>query len=215
MLAKKLAERVRYCPYCNAETVYAFNFRKDGKLHLAKSAFDHFYPRSRYPFLGLSLYNLIPSCTRCNSSFKHEDYQAVREMAHPYVDDVHAGMVFDLLFKDQRAFTYCRADDIASILFRERSGKSCPGGVALGRIFHHETVYSELFKEEAADAFCSAHRYPESYIETCTNDLQKAGLPKADIERLLYRSPLDERKIDLHRHGKMIVDIVSTYRASS
>lgn len=31
---------------------------------------DHFLPQSKYPFLSLCLYNLIPSCYSCNSKFK-------------------------------------------------------------------------------------------------------------------------------------------------
>lgn len=28
--------------------------------------FDHFYDKSDYPYLSMSLYNLIPSCSSCN-----------------------------------------------------------------------------------------------------------------------------------------------------
>ncbi|MEN4760277.1 hypothetical protein ABEG63_08105 [Chryseobacterium sp. C39-AII1] len=31
---------------------------------------DHFLPKSDFPFLSLSIYNLIPSCYSCNSKFK-------------------------------------------------------------------------------------------------------------------------------------------------
>ena len=215
MLAKVLMQRIKYCPYCNAETVYAFDFIRDEKLRLAKSAFDHFYPRARYPFLGLSLYNLIPSCTRCNTSFKHDDYGSTLLMAHPYVDDVHRGMEFRLLFKNHHAFVFCRDQDIDTVLFQERVAGQCPGGVEWARTFHHETVYTELFRSEAADAYCSAIRYPKSYVANCTDDLRRAGLPEADIERLLYRCPIDDAQVDRYRHGKMIVDIVKAARIAS
>lgn len=215
MLAKVLMQKIKYCPYCNAETVYAFNFMKNGELKLAKSAFDHFYPRDRYPFLGLSLYNLIPSCTRCNTSLKHDEYRAVLSMAHPYVDDVHQGMKFRVLFRKHHAFVFCRDQDIDAVLFRERVAGQCPGGVEWDRMFQHEAVYTELFKSEAADAYCSAIRYPKTYIENCTDDLRRAGLPEADIERLLYRCPIDDSQVDRYRHGKMIVDIVKDARRAA
>ena len=60
---------VRYCPYCNAETV--------GTAHLPSSEhvpdIDHILPKSSYPLLSLSLYNLVPVCNRCNSRFKKDD----------------------------------------------------------------------------------------------------------------------------------------------
>jgi len=45
---------------------------------------DHFYPRSRYPFLGTSFYNLIPSCHQCNSSVKGAKNPLDENLTHPY-----------------------------------------------------------------------------------------------------------------------------------
>lgn len=57
---------VKFCPYCNDEPIHIINSsRKKYRPHL-----DHFLPKSRYPFLGVSLHNLIPAGTRCNSYFK-------------------------------------------------------------------------------------------------------------------------------------------------
>lgn len=33
-----------------------------------KFQFNHFYDKGTYPYLALSFYNLIPSCSTCNSS---------------------------------------------------------------------------------------------------------------------------------------------------
>jgi len=49
------------CPYCNRN--YTFTLSKTRKI---KPQIDHFYPTSRYPFLAISYYNLIPSCETCN-----------------------------------------------------------------------------------------------------------------------------------------------------
>lgn len=32
---------------------------------------DHVLPKSEFPFFSLSIYNLVPSCSSCNSKFKH------------------------------------------------------------------------------------------------------------------------------------------------
>lgn len=50
------------CPYCNRQ--YTFTARKNGVK--ARPQFDHFYPKSLYPYLAVSVYNLIPSCALCN-----------------------------------------------------------------------------------------------------------------------------------------------------
>lgn len=50
---------IRTCPYCNA--MLAINVGKKARYQI-----DHFFPKSRYPYLSISLFNLIPSCNNCN-----------------------------------------------------------------------------------------------------------------------------------------------------
>ncbi|MDQ7066856.1 MAG: hypothetical protein Q9M40_01995 [Sulfurimonas sp.] len=45
------------CPYCNRNTIYNITNK-----NRRTSDLDHFYPKSKYPFLAVSFYNLIPSC---------------------------------------------------------------------------------------------------------------------------------------------------------
>ena len=51
---------LKTCPYCNIGFVY--NRTKDR----AQAQLDHFYNKNKYPYLAISLYNLIPSCPSCN-----------------------------------------------------------------------------------------------------------------------------------------------------
>ena len=53
---------INTCSYCNRSYIYSIRSRS-GDL---KPQIDHFYPKSVYPFLGMSYYNLIPSCSVCN-----------------------------------------------------------------------------------------------------------------------------------------------------
>lgn len=52
----------RVCPYCNRQ--YTFTARKNEVR--VRPQFDHFFPQSLYPYLAISVYNLIPSCALCN-----------------------------------------------------------------------------------------------------------------------------------------------------
>lgn len=47
------------CPYCNRNYINCRDQRMGSQL-------DHFYPKSKYPFFAISLFNLIPSCSVCN-----------------------------------------------------------------------------------------------------------------------------------------------------
>lgn len=86
------------CAYCNRSYTYSLS-KKDG----IKPELDHFYPKSKYPFLGLSFYNLIPSCQTCNGfGGKEEKDPLLENMVSPY-----------LLEHDTFYFTY----DVKSIDF--------------------------------------------------------------------------------------------------
>lgn len=54
---------IKSCVYCNAQ--YATTATIKGKI-AATYDLDHYYPKSRYPFLCTSFYNLVPVCARCN-----------------------------------------------------------------------------------------------------------------------------------------------------
>lgn len=51
------------CPYCNRN--YIDIYSKNKKLYF-KGELDHYYPKSKYPHLALSLFNMIPVCKTCN-----------------------------------------------------------------------------------------------------------------------------------------------------
>ncbi len=69
------------CAYCNRSYTYSLS-KKDG----IKPELDHFYPKSKYPFLGLSFYNLIPSCQTCNGfGGKEEKDPSLKNMVSPYL----------------------------------------------------------------------------------------------------------------------------------
>ncbi|WP_282065682.1 hypothetical protein [Vibrio rotiferianus] len=59
--------KFKVCIYCNRN--YTSNFLSKGR---AKPTFtlDHFYQKEKHPIFSLSLYNLIPSCSVCNSTIK-------------------------------------------------------------------------------------------------------------------------------------------------
>lgn len=78
------------CPYCNrihTHTVVLTAISKASKsTKLVRPEFDHFYSKARYPFLGISFYNLIPSCTICNSTLKGEKEMTIKTHCHPYLE---------------------------------------------------------------------------------------------------------------------------------
>lgn len=65
------------CPYCNRDYINSRSKRIVG------AELDHFYPRSKFPFFSVSLYNLVPVCAKCNHIKSHD----VKEFVSPFEED--------------------------------------------------------------------------------------------------------------------------------
>jgi 5-methylcytosine-specific restriction endonuclease McrA len=83
---------IKSCLYCNAQFTLVVH---NGNKNLAKFQFDHFFPKKKYPYLSISLYNLIPSCASCNQCKTDRNYQ-FNEIAHPFRDDFQALTQFEI-----------------------------------------------------------------------------------------------------------------------
>ena len=70
---------VKVCPFCNRiYTTTLFN-------RSVRPAFDHFYPKSIYPYLAVSLFNLIPICDICNKAKSdHAEIYRKKQIIYPY-----------------------------------------------------------------------------------------------------------------------------------
>jgi hypothetical protein len=83
---------IEVCPYCNLLEVFVY---QDAGRHLAIVSYDHFYDKATYPYLCLSLYNLIPSCSVCNENFKHGLAFTIDSHLHPYLDCYNSTNTFN------------------------------------------------------------------------------------------------------------------------
>lgn len=72
---------INTCVYCNR--IYTKTVVNPSKI--TRPEFDHWYPKSTYPLLALSFYNLIPSCHICNSSVKSTTLMNTTDYLHPYI----------------------------------------------------------------------------------------------------------------------------------
>lgn len=77
--------KYKFCPYCQQNM--AITLYRDEKLQAIRPTLDHYYPKSLYPYLSLSLYNLVPSCFNCNSSLKGDTDFFLEPHLHPYEDN--------------------------------------------------------------------------------------------------------------------------------
>jgi hypothetical protein len=69
------ASGIKACVYCNAQSTVVIDYKyfnnktkKKVRVKKAKLELDHYYAKSKYPFLCTSFYNLYPVCGNCNKS---------------------------------------------------------------------------------------------------------------------------------------------------
>lgn len=72
------------CPYCNIDPIYKFQ-EPDRKIIV--TSVDHYYDQATYPYLSLTLSNLIPVCKVCNETFKNSLPFCIKTHTHPYIDN--------------------------------------------------------------------------------------------------------------------------------
>ncbi|MEF7496540.1 HNH endonuclease [Lysinibacillus sphaericus] len=83
----------RVCPYCDRQFVYSF-IKGNKKV---RAELDHFLPKSNYPYLGLSIFNLVPSCHQCNSTFKGTIDPISYTIIYPFTESFGKDVTVDII----------------------------------------------------------------------------------------------------------------------
>lgn len=76
--------KIETCPYCLRN--YSTNYVEKGE-NKTMADLDHYYPKSLYPYLALSLYNFIPSCLHCNRSLKKQKVLSYKYYPYSSIDN--------------------------------------------------------------------------------------------------------------------------------
>lgn len=82
----KIENNINVCPYCDIDTT----------TNKGNNQVEHFWPKSKYPFLAMNAYNLVSSCVSCNMPNEGKgttDYQII---TMPYVSQVGDKISFTL-----------------------------------------------------------------------------------------------------------------------
>ncbi|MGK8801159.1 hypothetical protein [Acinetobacter seifertii] len=93
------------CLYCNNEDIESIKV----KGAETRPDLDHFYPKSKFPFLALTLSNLIPAGSRCNQKYKRSN--SMLEYVHPFID----GVTDERLFNFNYMFDEGRSNEVINI----------------------------------------------------------------------------------------------------
>jgi len=184
---------LKTCPYCNRQ--YTFTINEEGSV---KPEIDHFYPKSLYPFLACSYFNLIPSCPTCNGfgAKESKDTYYNYPITNPYK-----------VKKDEFKFSVSPNNiNFFNVENRKYDFDSFEielyGNKANLEVFKLEALYKE-HKDVVLELLIKKAYYPKSYVE----ELKKFGFSEDEIYRYLLCNYKSEE--DLHKRplSKLVKDI--------
>ena len=183
------------CTYCNR--IYTKTIVRDGSQKVMRPQFDHWFSKSHYPLLALSFYNLIPSCSYCNSSVKGNIVLDLESYLHPYIDKDEF-IKQRITFKPAQVGVYEATVDIASTnLKASRTFKA----------FSLKDIY-EAHHNEINDLLKLKEEYSESYIQDLIKLYPKANLTEREIYRIVFGVEFDEQDFHKRPFSKLKKDIL-------
>ncbi|GAA4026418.1 hypothetical protein GCM10022386_07280 [Flavobacterium cheonhonense] len=190
-LAKNLD--IPTCPYCNR--IYTKTVTNPTKI--TRPTFDHWFPKSKYPLLALSFYNLVPSCNICNMG-KSNDPFSLNTHFHPYHKSVNPAEIlsyrFSFDYKDYSSFKFKIVPDNT---FSEKSTKA----------FKLEDIY-KMHEDEIVDLRQIRDVYSVDYLEMVKKKILLNHISEEEIYRLAFGVHIDEAKFDRRPLSKMKKDIL-------
>ncbi len=182
------------CPYCGR--MYTKTVEKKNGKKITRPTFDHWFPKSIYPLLALSFYNLIPSCTVCNSGLKGAKTYSLNDLFHPYNKrkEFNYKFSYSLNSYDECSFKILTSDD-----FSKKSIET----------FELEEIY-KAHEDEIKDLLKIRQAYSETYIEMLESQiLTNIHLDRNEVYRLAFGVHYEEANFDRRPLSKMKKDILT------
>lgn len=200
------AYSLKSCVYCNAQL--AVNITTNDGKNKSNFELDHFYPKSKYPFLCTSFYNLYPVCSNCN---KAKSKNSVDFELYTKFDDVD---IFSFELDKVKVASFLVDNDIDALLDEKYlSFNSVKDEYASLLKNHEETfdivgIYSTQM-DIVEELLHKAVVYKESYNKSLVNSFQQLFPDKALINRLVignYDRPEDIHKRPLAKFTQDIAE---------
>ncbi|MCA9420921.1 MAG: hypothetical protein KC592_07875 [Nitrospira sp.] len=169
--------RIGKCPFCGIADMH-------GLYHSKREAYDHYLPKSLYPFNTINFKNLVPACHHCNSTYKSsqdpaytakDPAQAVtrRKVFYPYAGhSYHIDLKVDL-----------RKSDIEHLTPNDIEIEFGPGGLK-EEIETWKDVYGI---EERYKAKCCSESDGKYWLTQVLDEWQEDGRLPADYLTTLTR----------------------------
>lgn len=208
-LSKSL--NIKVCPYCNSQYTL-FIEKKVNNQKLADFQFDHFFPKGKYPYLSISFFNLIPSCSICNLRKSSNARFDLDNFVHPYLESFSDLTKFEV--KDKQMVKLLMANRIkADKLDIIMTNKNNPKVANYNDTFNLEDIYSrhkDIVQEIYTKAYAYNKKNKESLLKWKSHDGSFIFKDKLELERMILGNYNLEEDLDKRPLSKFMQDIAKT-----
>ena len=203
---------IEICPYCQRNYISSYEENNDEKT---TADLDHFYPKSLYPFLALSLYNFIPSCQICNSRFKGN--KDTRDSVYLYEEGFdELGVKFKTskeviseILGERYSDFYVKID--YENLKNKEDGEKVKNSIEnLGL----DRVYKKSHNQYIQNLLYNIEKYPENYLENCVEMFESNVDKKKQLEEYfkdIVKEPYRKRIEKGEPLAKLTKDILEEF----
>lgn len=190
---------IKTCVYCNAQ--YAFSYSL-GRNHFQNYEIDHWMPKSKYPYLCTSFFNLQPSCPKCNKSKSNKDDILP---FHLYTDDSTKLNPFDFNVDNASCAWYLATHDRSKlkISFNVREAELKD---RMDNLFHISFQY-QAHKDIVEELVWKKKIYNKTILEIYKESFKGLGFNAADFNRFVLGNYDKEEDILKRPLSKLTQDI--------
>lgn len=196
---------IKSCVYCNSQLTIITKKNKANNKAYARLELDHYFPKSKYPFLCTNFFNLYPACGSCNRIKSYRD--AKFTLYTEEQDDVD---VFRFKLNKKSVVKYLFSRKNEDIQFELRAHPKAIEDI----VKHHDGMFciQEIYntqKDIAEELILKKEAYTEAYKNDLVDNFKNLFPDKAIINRLLIGNY--DRPEEIHKRpmSKFMQDIAT------
>lgn len=198
--------KIHTCLYCNRNYVITIVNKVNDKI--ARAELDHWFPKTDFPLIALSFYNLIPSCHTCNSSIKGTGSE-IKKKDIPKVSinwDEYANP-YNVEVKDSNFKYSFQFKDIANFKLKIKNDTNPKINKTLN-LFKIKEIYNAHSDKELKDLIDLRYKYSDNYIDILINKTFKGLMSKEEIYRMIFGIEIEEDNYHKRPFSKFKHDII-------
>ena len=199
---------LKTCAYCNAAlaVIVNVNYYKGRRKNVVKDRkptfeLDHFLPKSKFPFLATSFFNLLPSCSSCNKAkwSNLSDFYLYTEG-----NDIEVFKFWLDKLSEQKYWKSKNKEDL--IIGYNYLGKSTNFKEKFDKMFSIQSLY-DTQKDIVEELIHKKEAYSNAYKSSLVSSLTSIFPDKAIIDRLIIGNYSRPEEIHKRPFSKFTQDI--------